>query len=31
MALGYADPEQIINSFITPRVPVEEFAVFIDE
>ena len=31
MALGYADTEQIINSFITPRVPVEEFAVFIDE
>lgn len=31
MALGYADPEHIVNTFITPRVPVEEFTVFIDE
>lgn len=30
MALGYADPEHIVNSFITPRVPVEEFAVFVE-
>jgi nitroreductase len=29
IALGYADPEHIINTFITPRVPVEEFAVFL--
>ncbi|WP_171327351.1 nitroreductase family protein, partial [Acinetobacter sp. WCHAc060042] len=28
IALGYADPEHIVNSFITPRVPVDEFAVF---
>ena len=30
MALGYADPEQIVNRFITPRVPVEDFAVFLN-
>ena len=30
MALGYADPEQIVNHFITPRVPVEDFAVFLN-
>ncbi|WP_168406255.1 nitroreductase [Acinetobacter indicus] len=30
MALGYADPKHIVNSFITPRVPVEEFAVFVE-
>ena len=30
MALDYADPEQIINRFITPRVPVEDFAVFLN-
>ena len=28
IALDYADPEHIGNSFITPRVAVEEFAVF---
>lgn len=27
MTMGYADPEQIVNRFITPRVPVEDFAV----
>ena len=30
MALGYADPDHIINSYITPRVSVEEFAVFLN-
>ncbi|MDH1069607.1 hypothetical protein N5B96_08925 [Acinetobacter johnsonii] len=30
IALGYADPEQIVNRFITPRVPVEDFAVFLN-
>ena len=30
MALGYADPDHIVNTFITPRVPVEDFAVFIE-
>lgn len=31
MALGFADPDHIVNTFITPRVPVEDFAVFLDE
>ncbi len=31
MALGYADPEDIVNTFITPRVPVEDFAVFLND
>ena len=30
MTMGYADPEQIVNRFITPRVPVEDFAVFLN-
>ncbi len=30
MSLGYADPAHIVNTFITPRVPVEEFTVFVD-
>lgn len=30
MSLGYADPDHIVNTFITPRVPVEEFAVFVE-
>ena len=30
MALGYADPEHIVNRFITPRVPVEDFAIFLN-
>ena len=30
MALGYADPEQIVNHFITSGVPVEDFAVFLN-
>lgn len=31
MALGYADPEDIVNTFITPRVLVEDFAVFLND
>lgn len=30
IALGYADPDDIVNTFITPREPVENFAVFLD-
>lgn len=30
MALDYADPEQIVNHFITPRVSVEDFAVLLN-
>lgn len=30
IALGYADPEHIVNTFITPREPVENFTVFLD-
>ena len=30
IALGYADPDAIVNSFITPREPVENFAVFVE-
>ncbi|EOV5264467.1 nitroreductase, partial [Acinetobacter baumannii] len=26
----HADPEHIVNTFITPREPVENFAVFLD-
>ena len=31
VALGYADPDHIVNTFITPREPVENFTVFLDE
>ena len=31
VALGYADPDHIVNTFITPREPVEFFTVFLDE
>ncbi len=31
IALGYADPDHIVNTFITPREPVENFTVFLDE
>lgn len=31
VALGYADPEHIVNTFITPRVSVEDFSVFLDK
>lgn len=30
IALGYADPDQVVNQLHTPRVPAEEFAVFCD-
>ncbi|MCH7386967.1 nitroreductase [Acinetobacter modestus] len=31
IALGYADPDNIVNTFITPREPVENFTVFLDQ
>ncbi|MGN2485488.1 nitroreductase [Acinetobacter calcoaceticus] len=31
IALGHADPNHIVNTFITPREPVENFTVFLDE
>ena len=30
MALGYADPDHIVNTFVTPRESVESFTVFLD-
>jgi nitroreductase len=30
IALGYADPDHIVNTFITPREPVENFTVFVE-
>jgi nitroreductase len=30
LALGYADESHIVNRFITPREPVENFTVFLD-
>lgn len=30
MALGYADPNQIVNTFVAPRESVENFAVFLN-
>jgi len=30
MAMGYADPEDVINTFQPPRIPVEDYAVFLD-
>ena len=30
MALGYADPDAVINTFQPPRIAVEEYAVFLD-
>ena len=30
VALGYADPNHIVNTFITPREPVENFTVFVE-
>ncbi len=30
VVLGYADPDHIVNTFITPREPVENFTVFLD-
>lgn len=31
MALGYADPDALVNTFITPREPLENFTVFLDD
>ncbi|MDH2075058.1 nitroreductase [Acinetobacter ursingii] len=31
VALGYANPDEIVNTFITPREPVENFTVFLSE
>ncbi|MCU4414783.1 nitroreductase [Acinetobacter sp. WU_MDCI_Axc73] len=31
VALGYANPDEIVNTFITPREPVEKFTVFLRE
>lgn len=31
IALGYANPDEIVNTFITPREPVEKFTVFLSE
>ncbi len=31
VALGYANPDEIVNTFITPREPVENFTVFMSE
>ena len=31
VVLGYADTDNIINTFITPRIAVEEFSMFLDE
>ena len=30
VALGYADPDHIVNTFITPREPAENFTIFLD-
>ena len=30
IALGYADPTQVVNRFVTPREAVDHFAVFLD-
>jgi nitroreductase len=30
MALGYADPDAVINTFQPPRIALEEYAVFLD-
>ena len=30
VVLGYADPDHIVNTFITPREPAENFTVFLD-
>ena len=30
VALGYSDPNHIVNTFITPREPVENFTVFVE-
>jgi nitroreductase len=30
MALGYADPQHVVNTFHTPRVPAEQFTTWLD-
>jgi hypothetical protein len=30
MAMGYADPQAVINTFQPPRIALEEYAVFLD-
>jgi hypothetical protein len=30
MALGYADPNEIVNTFQPPRIEVDDYAVFLD-
>jgi hypothetical protein len=30
MAMGYADPEPVINTFQPPRIELDEYAVFRD-
>jgi hypothetical protein len=30
MAMGYADPDAIVNTFRPPRIALEEYAVFMD-
>ena len=30
MAMGYADPEDIVNTFQPPRIDVDDYAVFLD-
>ncbi len=31
MSLGYADPDAVVNSFVTDRLPLEEFVTFVEE
>ena len=31
MSLGYADPDAIVNTFVTERMPLEEFVTFVEE
>jgi nitroreductase len=30
MAMGYADPDAVVNTFQPPRIAVEEYATFLD-
>jgi len=30
MAMGYADPDAVVNTFQPPRIALEEYAVFLD-
>jgi hypothetical protein len=31
MALGYADPDAVVNTFLTERMALEEFVTFVEE